>query len=93
MVLYKCTQINTRIPEVMLFCIASGNGVICYGIRKDLCTSEWRLLRCLKNAMAFYHHNRRYKGAKSIWDWSFSDWIAYFVILSILGIIYFFTKL
>ena len=46
MILLKCTQINTRTSGVMLFCIASGNGVIRYGVRKDLCTSEWRLLLC-----------------------------------------------
>ena len=80
--------VQYRKPGAM-HCIVPGNGVIRYGFRKGLCTSEWRLLLC-KN---MYYRKHKYKGAKPIWDWSFSDLIAYLIILSILGIIYFFTKL
>jgi hypothetical protein len=43
--------------------------------------------------MKYYKKNLRYKGAKSIWNWSLSDWIAYIIILIIFGIIYYFSKL
>ena len=92
MVRYMWNQINTRTLEVMLFCIASGKGDLCYSVRKDLIPSRVAFLRSQKNTMASYHHNRRYKGAKSIWDWTFSDWIAFAAISMIIGIIYYFSK-
>ena len=42
-VIIQMYTVRYRKPGAM-HCIVPGNGVICYGFRKELCTSEWRLL-------------------------------------------------
>jgi len=89
MLLCKWTQINIRTLEVMPFCITSRNSVIRYSVRKNLCPSEWRFLLF---QMKYYQKKLKYKGAKSIWDWSLSEWIGYAIILIIFALIYYFSN-